>query len=147
MCNFLSYFSRFSLASFKTAPKGAAFISFKVINYRGAYAPLNSQGIPVDAAIWGLIGTVIGALSSISKTLLTNRSSYKLERDRMRDERDRMSDERVEQSTALQRESLLTIQDAIHDAIRLVHSAHIEDVMAHRTTKTWGKNMLPEEMN
>lgn len=96
--------------------------------------------MPVDSAIWGLIGTVVGALSSIGTTWLANQNSHRLQRDRVRNER-------VEQSNALQRESLLAVQDAMHDAIRLVHRAHIEDVKAHRATKTWGKNMLPEDMS
>lgn len=85
-------------------------------------------------------GTAVGALSSIGTTWLANQSSYRLQRERARDEL-------AERSNTLQRESLLDVQDAIHDAIRLVHRAHIEDLKAHRTDKTWGKNLLPEDMS
>lgn len=94
----------------------------------------------MDSAIWGLVGTVVGALSSIGTTWLASQNSYRLQRDRLRDER-------AERSNALQRETLLTLQEAIHNAIRLVHRAHIEDVKAYRSNKTWGKNLLPEGMD
>jgi len=42
---------------------------------------------------------------------------------------------------------LLELQEAVHDALRLVNRAHIEDTAAHYATKEWGKNMLSDEVN
>ncbi len=94
----------------------------------------------MDSAIWGLAGTIVGALASMGTTWLASRSAFTLQ-----NERDRV--ERAERANAFQRQTLLDLQDAIHDALRLVHRAHIEDLKAHRANKEWGRSMLSEEVN
>ena len=94
----------------------------------------------VEAAIWGLVGTVVGAMTSMGTTWLAARSSSTLQTTKTREER-------AERANAFQRQTLLDLQESIHDAIRLVHRAHIEDCLAHRETKKWGTNNLTTEVN
>lgn len=94
----------------------------------------------MDAAIWGLLGTIVGALASIATTWLAGRGSYRLQQEKSRDER-------AERASVFQRQTLLDLQEAIHDALRRVNRAHIEDRRAHHAAKEWGKNMLSEEVN
>jgi predicted RNA polymerase sigma factor len=94
----------------------------------------------VDAAIWGLIGTVIGALASIATTWLSAKSSTEQQETRARTER-------LERANAFQRETLLELQEAIHDALRLVHRAYIEDCESQRKGTPWSKAMLGEELS
>jgi hypothetical protein len=42
---------------------------------------------------------------------------------------------------------LLDLQEAIHDALRLLHRTYLEDSQAHRTTNEWGKSNLSDEVN
>lgn len=94
----------------------------------------------MDAAIWGLIGTIVGALASIGTTWLASRGAHTLQQEKSREDR-------AERASAFQRQTLLDLQEAIHDALRLVNRAHIEDSEAHRQTKEWGNNMLSDEVN
>jgi hypothetical protein len=94
----------------------------------------------VDAAIWGLIGTVIGAFASIATTWLSTKSSAA-------QQEARVQGERLERANAFQRETLLELQEAIHDALRLAHRAYIEDCDSFRKGTPWSKAMLGEELN
>lgn len=94
----------------------------------------------MESAIWGLIGTVVGALASIGTTWLSNLSSHNLQEAKV-------TAERAERAHAFQRETLLALQEAIHDALRLIARAYIEDHQAHVAGNEWGKNNLPEEVN
>jgi hypothetical protein len=79
----------------------------------------------VDPAAWGVIGTAVGALASIGTTWLTNRNSANLQASAK-------AAERVETQRAFQRQTLLELQDAFHDAIRLAARVHLEDCKAER---------------
>ncbi len=94
----------------------------------------------MESAVWGLVGTVIGALASIGTTWLSGRASSTLQSKKAREDRD-------ERANAFQRQTLLDLQESIHDAIRLVHRAHIEDSAAHRESKQWGANNLTDAVN
>jgi gas vesicle protein len=94
----------------------------------------------VNAAVWGLIGTIVGAAASIATTWIAARSSNELQRERLREERE-------DRTSLFQRQTLLELQEAIHDALRLVCQAHLEDLHAHRSNKEWRKNMLTEEVD
>jgi Arc/MetJ family transcription regulator len=94
----------------------------------------------MEAAIWGLLGTLVGAIASIATTWMANHSTYKLQLEKARDER-------AVRASAFQRETLLELQEAVHDALRLINRAHIEDSKAHQATKEWGKNMLSDDIN
>lgn len=94
----------------------------------------------MDSALWGLLGTAIGALASIATTWLASLSSYKLQQNKSREERD-------ERANAFQRQTLLDLQEAIHDALRQICRANHEDVMASRANGGWQKTMLPDEIS
>lgn len=94
----------------------------------------------MDTAIWGLVGTIVGAIASIATTWLATLSAHRLEDNRSKTERS-------ERANSFQRQTLIDLQEAIHDALRLVSRAHDEDREAYRATKEWRKNMLSEEVN
>lgn len=94
----------------------------------------------MEAAIWGLIGTVVGALASIATTWLSGRHNLELQRHAT-------SLERIERGRAFQRQNLLDIQDAFHDALRTVTRAHLEDVASFKRGGEWGRSYLSEEIN
>lgn len=94
----------------------------------------------MDAAIWGLLGTVVGALTSVLTTWVAARSESNREQQKL-------YDERVERARAFQRQTLIDLQEAIHDALRLVNQAHLEDRRAYRQGERWGRNKLPETVD
>jgi len=94
----------------------------------------------MDSAIWGLIGTLVGALSSIGTTWLASRSSHHLQTVTR-------SHELAERASSFQRQTLLDLQEALHDALRLTTQAHIQDRDSHLGGTTWGSNMLNEPLN
>ena len=94
----------------------------------------------MEAAAWGLIGTIVGASASIATTWLSNRNVYKLQNQKA-------LDERKERANAFQRQTLIDLQEAIHDALRLVNRAYIEDQRAYVPDKKWGSNSLTDEVN
>ena len=94
----------------------------------------------MEAAAWGLIGTLVGALTSIGTTWLSSRNSYSLQGARL-------GEERAERARSFQRETLLALQEAIHDALRLNARAHLEAHEAYRQTGKWGDRLLTEEVN
>jgi gas vesicle protein len=98
----------------------------------------------MEASVWGLIGTLIGAIvgaaASIITTYLASKNSADLQR-----EAD--SQERMERARSFQRETLLAVQDALHDALRLMMRAHQEDLASHRAGTVWGKGMLSTDLD
>lgn len=93
----------------------------------------------MDSAIWGLIGTVIGALSSIGTTWLASLSSHKLQNEKEKADR-------AERARAFQRELLLDLQEAIHDTFRVISKAYLEDRKAFAGGCEWGRNLIPNEL-
>ena len=94
----------------------------------------------MESAIWGLIGTIVGALASIGTTWMSSNNSAKLQKQAE-------LDNRVECMRALQRETLLELQEAIKDAARLLASAHMEDLESYNKTGNFTSSMLSEEVN
>jgi hypothetical protein len=94
----------------------------------------------VDAALWGLIGTIVGALASIGTTWISGRHAVSLQRQAA-------SLDRLERARAFQRETLIELQDALHDALRMVTRAHLEDVAAFKKGEKWGSSFLSAEVN
>jgi hypothetical protein len=94
----------------------------------------------MEAAVWGVIGTIVGAGTSIATTYLTNRNAATLQSNAN-------SVQRLENQRAFQRQTLLEIQDAFHDSIRLFARAHLEQVADFKRSGTWGRGMLPDEIN
>lgn len=94
----------------------------------------------MEAAAWGLFGTVVGALASIGTTWLSTRTSYRIEHEKQ-------ADDSAERAKEFQRETLLALQEAIHDALRLSARAHIEDSKSFRKTGEWTRGFLSEDVN
>lgn len=94
----------------------------------------------MESAVWGLLGAIVGASASIATAWLAARSSFELQRKKS-------AEDRAERASSFQRQTLLEVQEAIHDALRLASRAHHEDLKAYRATKEWGKNMLPDELS
>lgn len=94
----------------------------------------------MDAALWGLIGTVIGALSSIATTWLSAKSNAA-------QLASQAQTERLERAMEFQRVTALELQEALHDALRLVHRAYLEDAASLRNGTSWSKAMLGEELS
>ena len=94
----------------------------------------------MEAAAWGLFGTLVGAASSIGTAWLSHHNTYKIQNAKQ-------ADERAERANEFQRETLLELQEAIHDTLRLCSRAHFEDVENFRRTGEWGREKLSEEVN
>lgn len=91
----------------------------------------------MESAMWGFIGTIIGASASLATTYLTNRNSLQMQ-SQAKDH------ERREAARAFQRHTLLELQDAFHNAIRLTTRAYLADSEAHSRGVEWGRQLLPE---
>lgn len=94
----------------------------------------------MEAAAWGFIGTVVGALASVGTTLLTARHSNSIRKESVQLERE-------EKFRVFQRDTLLELQDALHDVMRLNGKALHLDTEAHMGGAEWGKTLLPEALN
>ena len=94
----------------------------------------------MEAAIWGLVGTIVGALASIATTYIQSRHSEAQRSVVTREERD-------ERRRAFQRETLIELQDVLHNLCRMVVRGHLEDNAHYRKTGIWGQNLLSDEVN
>jgi hypothetical protein len=98
------------------------------------------EGKQMDSAIWGLLGTIVGASASIATAWISAQYALNLQRDSH-------SLERIELARTFQRNNLLDLQDAMHDAMRMITRAHLEDTEAYRRNGEWGKALLSDEVN
>lgn len=94
----------------------------------------------MEAAFWGLAGTVVGALASVTTTFVASRNAAALQKAAA-------ILDRAEKQRSFQRETLLELQDALHDLMRLITQGYLEDSAAFRASGTWGKALLSEEVN
>lgn len=94
----------------------------------------------MEAAAWGFVGTLVGALASIGTSWIANRNARLLQSAKLQEDR-------AERAKAFQRETLIALQDSVLDALRLYARAHIELVEATRKSGQWRKAMLSEEVN
>jgi len=94
----------------------------------------------MEAALWGLLGTIAGAAASIATTVLASRNAASLQSAAA-------ALEREEKSRAFQRDTLIELQDAVHDELRAVALVYMADEAAYRETRVWGRRMLGEELN
>lgn len=94
----------------------------------------------MNSAIWGFIGTLIGAGVTIAVSFIAVWKENKLQ------EKSYIF-EREEKARAFQRENLLKIQDLLQKSVRLMARAHQADVSAYKETGTWRKNKLEDEIN
>lgn len=98
------------------------------------------MGSEVDSAVWGLIGTGVGALASIGTTWLTNSNASKLEDDRNKALR-------METAREFQRKTLIELQEATLSLTRLVTKAHLHDRKAFSGGAHWRDVLLPEALS
>lgn len=82
--------------------------------------------LAVNDAIWGLVGTAVGALASLGGTWLSGAHALKGQREAKREER-------AEAAKALQRDTLLAMQVALNDWLRQHMLADLEDETFYRT--------------
>jgi hypothetical protein len=94
----------------------------------------------MEAAVWGFIGTIVGALASTMATWMSVRSSSKLQEERVRLEKQ-------ERSNSLQRDTILELQETLHDMMRFVHRAYFEDRQALLAGTPWQESRLSEELD
>jgi hypothetical protein len=94
----------------------------------------------VEAAIWGLLGTIVGALASIGTTFIQTRNTHALQRSVAQIERE-------ERRRFFQRDTIVELQDTLHDLYRMVTRAFLEDEALFRKHGTWGNHPLSEEVN
>lgn len=94
----------------------------------------------MDSAIWGVIGTVVGAAVSLATTALASKSAVRLQESAD-------SQQRAERARAFQRETLLALQDTLQQAMRALSRAVHEDYLAERRGATWGSTLLPEPLS
>jgi hypothetical protein len=94
----------------------------------------------MEPAIWGLIGTVVGAFASIATTYIQSRYAEALRTVATKEERDG-------RRRAFQRETLIELQDVLHDLCRMVVRGHLEDNAHYRKVGAWGQNPLSDEVN
>lgn len=94
----------------------------------------------MEAAVWGFIGTLIGALASLGGTWLTNRDARLLRKTEL-------ELEKYEKFCIFQREALISLQDALHDLLRLIARGYHEDTQSFRETGEWRKNYLSDDVS
>lgn len=91
----------------------------------------------MDGAIWGLLGTIVGAAATLGVTWISGRQAFGLQRQAA-------SYERLERHHAFQRDTLLQLQDALHDALRMMTRLHLEDVDSAKESGHWGRSFSDE---
>ena len=94
----------------------------------------------MESAVWGLIGTIVGALASIGTTWISARNASTLQKQSS-------SLERMERERAFQRETLVELQDALHDVFRMTARTYLEDSASFKQSGNWGKSLLSEEVD
>jgi hypothetical protein len=98
----------------------------------------------LDAASWGFIGTLIGAIVGASASVLTTSINS---RNAVQLHKANNDLDRAERARAFQRETLLGTQEVLQASMRLMARAHIADTEAFRLTGQWGRNMLGDDLN
>jgi hypothetical protein len=94
----------------------------------------------MEAALWGLLGTIAGAAASIATTVIASRNAARLQSTAA-------AIEREEKARVFQRETLIELQDALHDELRAVALVYMADEAAYRESGAWGRRLLGEELN
>ncbi|WP_321279814.1 hypothetical protein [Marinifilum fragile] len=98
----------------------------------------------MDAAIWGFIGTIVGAVVGASASILTTsingRNASKLQFKAEKYKRD-------ERFREFQRENLLKLQNTLSNSMRLLGRAHLEDLNNFKAANKWRSQLLSEELD
>ena len=91
----------------------------------------------VNDAIWGLVGTAVGALASLGGAWLSGAHTLEGQREAKREER-------AEAAKALQRDTLLALQVALNDWMRQQMLANMEDQMFYRNHGRLNPQLSPK---
>lgn len=94
----------------------------------------------MNAAAWGVIGALVGALASIATTWLTNRHAASLQHQQA-------SRERMARHRDFQRETIIALQEAIPEYLHFVSRAHFEELRGLARGTAWGEMLLSDEVN
>jgi len=94
----------------------------------------------IESALWGMVGTFIGAAASIATTWISTNNAQLLHEKKWKDERQTAMQD-------FQRETLIDIQESLHDLFRRIYQAYIEDCTALRSGVAWGKNEISPDLD
>lgn len=94
----------------------------------------------MESAIWGLIGTAIGAAASLLTTFITNRHSEVMSVKAR-------SEERLQRFRDFQRETLLELQTALNEVARTTFLVHLEDTKSYVSSQEWGTGQVPPKLD
>tara|TARA_B100001245_G_C22706235_1_gene343886 strand:+ start:203 stop:697 length:495 start_codon:yes stop_codon:yes gene_type:complete len=94
----------------------------------------------MENAIWGLIGTIIGALTSILTTYLNSKNSLKIQTELEKSKRE-------EKQSDFQKQNLLNLQELLYKNIRLFSKAHLKDLENYTKNNRWTDSRLSEELD
>lgn len=94
----------------------------------------------MESALWGFLGTIVGVVSSVTTTYLTNKKSIDLQKDA-----DLLK--RNELSRVFQRETLLNLQDTLYETMRLIGQIQLEDTINYKKSGIWGKSQFSADIN
>jgi hypothetical protein len=94
----------------------------------------------VSSAVWGFIGTLVGALAALGATYLQQSHASKREREASK----RQAEERKH---AFQRDTVLELQEVLAGLARLHAGLHHHSEMEWRKSGQWGRSQLPDDIN
>lgn len=98
------------------------------------------MGNEINPAVWGLLGTLVGAAASVGTTWIANAHAAKLETQRAQEIR-------AETARAFQRQTLLELQEAVHILARKSSESFLHDMARLREGKEWGAVPVPNELD
>ena len=99
----------------------------------------------MGSALWGFIGTLVGAVVGASASILTTHISGRNSA-RLQEKEDTL--QRLERAREFQRKNLLELQDSLLLHMRLIARAHLEDVKSFKEVDNNNKsNLLSTELN
>lgn len=93
----------------------------------------------MEAATWGFIGTIVGAIASIATTAITNWSSYNLKNKSIKHEKEALAN-------TFQREVILELQVELLEYIRTCSQIYKCDRDYFEKNNCWGRS-IPDELD
>ena len=87
----------------------------------------------MEPVTWGFIGTIVGTFAGASASILTTVIAERSRRNIKRDEAASVREDRLRE---FQCDNLLTFQDVLSSAMRLVVKAHLEDMDHYRNRQS-----------
>lgn len=94
----------------------------------------------MENAIWGLIGTLVGALTSILTTYLNSKNSMKIQNEQTKSKRE-------EKQSDFQKSNLLKLQELLYNNIRLLTKVYLEDLENYKQNKNWIDSRITKDLD